>query len=130
MIRTYRTPLIILLITLLLAVGAYSARKVEIGDKDSGKMIDLKKGDLLDVVLRENPTTGYGWDVISKVEPCLKKHGGPDYKADNKMVGSGGRITFHYIASAKGKTQLKLAYKRSWEKFPPIKTYKVNVRIR
>ncbi|MEQ1558122.1 MAG: protease inhibitor I42 family protein [Methyloglobulus sp.] len=45
---------------------------MKLTENDSGKTIELKVGDDLEVVLAGNPTTGYVWEVSSLDSTILK----------------------------------------------------------
>ncbi|MEW6182112.1 MAG: protease inhibitor I42 family protein [Bacillota bacterium] len=100
-------------------------------EKDSGRTVELQAGNTLEVVLSGKPTTGYGWEVASGDEAVIKQVGEPEYKADTARIGSDGKTTFHFKASAPGRTELKLVYRRPWEKnVPPEKTFEATVAVR
>ena len=86
--------------------------------------VTLNPGDLLDIVVRENPSTGYVWlesNIPNKfVLVSLQSDGrGSNFQIDSHlpgMVGVGGSNHFIYKALAPGVTEIKLVLKRPWEK--------------
>ena len=95
-----------------------------LSEPDNGSTVTLHVGERLDLSLAANPTTGYQWEVAAGDSAVIKPVGEPDYKADSAALGSGGTMTFHFVAVAPGKTIVKLIYHRPFEKdTPPQKTF-------
>ena len=116
---------------LLLALPSLAAETpARISEKDSGRTIGLKTGDVLEVTLAGNPTTGYSWSVAS-VGEILKQLGEPVFEsASPGLTGAGGKVLLRFQALRPGKTVLKLAYRRIWEKKAPAATFEVTIRVR
>ncbi len=94
--------------------------------------IKVKKGEILKIELKANPTTGYQWQIDSTADKKLTEFQGSEYKpdkTDNKMMGSGGKETFKFKTIAKGKSVLKFKYVRPAEpqKVQDAKIFKINV---
>ncbi|MEW6573912.1 MAG: protease inhibitor I42 family protein [Bacillota bacterium] len=69
--------------------------------------------------------------IQETVGSILTQVGDPMFQPDSDLVGSGGKITFRFIASAPGWTTLKLVYQRWWEKgVPPLDEFEVNDRVK
>ncbi len=113
------------------ACGPSTPKTVSLAEKDASSTVELRPGDMLEVVLAGNPTTGYSWAVQAVDKDILKQMGEPAYKADSNLIGSGGQFTFRFEAVAAGQTALKLFYQRPWEKdTPPIQTFVVAVIVK
>lgn len=112
------------------AVPAFSVNKTVLTDADSGRKIEIMKGDLVDLIISENPTTGYRWLASTKITPVIRENSPQEFKADSVLIGAGGKRTFHYLAAAKGKVVLGFVYKRSWEKKSAIKSFQVSIIVR
>jgi inhibitor of cysteine peptidase len=101
-------------------------------DVDTGSTVALSRGDTLAVVLKANPTTGYGW-VVAAMDTTVLREIGSEYVPDTVpkgIVGSGGRSFLRFAAVERGKTAVKLEYRRSWETTkPPAKTFQLEVSI-
>jgi len=101
--------------------------------KDSGSTFKMHSGDNLEIVLKANPTTGYGWEIAS-FDSTILKNTGTEYKADrvpSGIVGSGGKSIHRFKVRKTGKTFLKLIYRRPFEKnVPPIETFELTIVVK
>lgn len=133
-----RKVCLIVVVTLLTALGgcafASLSSNVKLGKADEGKTFDLAKGDVLEITLEGNPTTGYNWTQVSGNDKVLMPVGTYTYKqnpAAAEMVGVGGKFTFNFKAIGVGATHLKFSYQRPWEKnVPPIQTFEMNINVK
>lgn len=103
-------------------------------EKDNGSKVMLKQGDVLDITLNSNPTTGYSWKVSQNDPKILLPLGEPQFSLGSKapMPGAGGTQTFQFKALAKGQTTLTLVYVRPWETNvtpTPNDTFSVSVTV-
>lgn len=99
-------------------------------EKDSEKPVSLKVGDAIEVVLKENPTTGFLWVVDTVDKTILEQVGEKEYKADSNAIGAGGTMTMRFRAIANGKTKLKLIYHKMGEEGNrAAKTFKTTVTV-
>jgi len=73
--------------------------------------------------LESNPTTGYGWYLVS--DEGLKVE--TEFKADSELCGAPGKHTFKISSEKKGTFTLKAEYKRQWEKVEPVKTEELTI---
>lgn len=93
----------------------------------------VEVGRTISFALEENATTGYRWDLA---DPEVNGWGlvtldyqGPTKAADGKSrCGAPGRVKVTIKPSSAGDYPIRLAYRRSWEKKPPIATVEVLVR--
>jgi len=91
----------------------------------SGKEIKSKKGEVIEVQLEENPTTGYIWKIQSINDKHLHLIEDKFEKADNG-VGSGGIKTFRLENISEGSSELQIVLSNSWEN-DPVETFKVTI---
>jgi inhibitor of cysteine peptidase len=100
------------------------------GEEMSGSDVTVTKGQTLTVELKGNITTGYTWVVQDVDNTLLEQSGDMEYKSDSNLAGSGGTFTFKFKALETGKTTLKMAYLRTFEKgVEPLKTFELNVTV-
>ncbi len=113
-----------------------SGSPVRLTEADNGKAVTVKTGDLVQVVLAGNPTTGYSWStsLTDADKAVLQQQGDAAYaqeSTDPSLVGGGGTFTFTYKAAAPGQVVLKFDYARPWETgVAPIQTYSVTITVK
>jgi len=84
---------------------------------DADKTINANVNQQFVIALNSNPTTGYNWEesydeaMLKLVESKYE----PGKQAEEGMVGAGGTQYFRFQSLKTGKTEITLAYKRSWE---------------
>jgi inhibitor of cysteine peptidase len=114
-----------------LLIRAMEPATLELDESDNGGTVTLQVGDTVEVVLKGNPTTGFGWmaDITEEDAGIIQQVGEPTYVSDSDLIGSGGTYTFTFKALKAGEAVLKLVYRRSWETDPPIQTFSVTVNV-
>jgi len=114
--------------------GEATSDAVALGAEDDGSEVELAAGQVLEVTLESNPTTGYGWEVSEVDGAVLAQVGEAEFqeapREGEPVVGAGGVQTFRFTASP-GETTLTLVYRRAWEKdVDPLETFTVQVTVR
>ena len=84
------------------------------------RSIQIKVGEKIELSLRSNPTTGYGWVVMDHDSSISVDSKYATDAHEPEMVGVGGTETFSIVCSQSGDYTLELEYKRSWESVDPI----------
>jgi inhibitor of cysteine peptidase len=114
--------------------GELTPEAVKLTEADDGTTIERRAGEMIEISLASNPTTGYGWEVVAPAEPVIEQVGEEEYVPDetsNRRVGVGGTSTFRFKAVKAGQTPLKLVYRRSRETdVEPVKTFAVTVVVK
>jgi inhibitor of cysteine peptidase len=91
-----------------------------ITEEDNGKTMYIKTGIIFYLRLKENPSTGYSWQLsLSKgLSLLMDKYYSPESsKRDKRFVfGAAGFHSWEIKTIAKGRQQIKGIYKRTWEK--------------
>jgi len=123
---TYRTWWVVLVV---FAVGACQTADdgVSIDEGADGTTITLAVGDVLNVALPANPSTGFTWEVTAVDGAILSAAGEPVFEAESTAIGSGGTMTFSFDVLAAGTTTLKMLYHRTFETEPPADTFTLTV---
>jgi inhibitor of cysteine peptidase len=102
---------------------------LEIGPKDKGRHIELRKGDILVVRLPENPSTGYRW-AVHHDGGVLQVEGTHFDPMEGSRVGAGGWRTLRLKAAATGTAKLQLKLWQEWEGDASVSDrYDVSVRV-
>ena len=87
------------------------------------KILQIKQGDTFEILLKENPTTGYIWQTfpwdlenagLAKVLKVRSSKYEPDPKAKG-AVGHGGTRIFQFQVIGEGTGKINFYYGRSWE---------------
>jgi inhibitor of cysteine peptidase len=101
---------------------------LEVDESFDGREIELPVGDELEVVLKENPTTGFRWEVESMAKPACAL-ADDNFELGQTARGSGGIHRWRLKAKQKGEGKISLRYRRSWETKAPARTFTVTVRV-
>lgn len=94
------------------------ADMIVLDETSNGKIIDCSKGDIIEIRLPGNPTTGYSWQQARRPVNdivVLKKETFQTKESDRKMVGVPGTFFFQYEITGRGKEGISLHYKRPWD---------------
>ena len=78
----------------------------------------LRRGQVLAIELGSNASTGYAWEIVEDGSPVLEPAPVPASAAPAvvPMPGAGGTSRWRFRAAQSGTTNLRLVYRRSWEK--------------
>ncbi|MCX6841801.1 MAG: protease inhibitor I42 family protein [candidate division WOR-3 bacterium] len=125
----------LLRITLLIGLAAFVAsctKSVYLTATDNSRTVALVKGQRVAISLEANSTTGYHWELAECDSAILAPQGEPTYAASRTSpIGSGGQASWRFRAMARGKTELRLVCRRSWEnESEPGRTFAVTVVVR
>jgi len=105
--------------------------EVKLDERNSGRRIELAKGQVLAISLKANPTTGYTWEVVEIDKHVLEQEGEAEFKPQSDLIGAPGVETFSFRAVNAGETFLKLGYRRPWEKdVETERTFSLRVIVR
>lgn len=83
-----------------------------LNDQDKGRNLEVETQTLVTVRLKENPTTGYRWEV--ETAGGLEMVGDSFEKTGN-AIGSAGVRVFQFRASGTGSHRLSIRNWRDWE---------------
>jgi inhibitor of cysteine peptidase len=101
----------------------------------NGRTVNLAAGQLLEISLGENPTTGYRWRLV---EAATATHSSKCVLVKDlyepghaRVAGQGGTHRWQFQAAESGACTLELEYRRSWQKgVSPERTFRIHVEIR
>ena len=101
-------------------------------DRDDGSTISLSPGEVVELVLDENATTGYLWSIAQRPEGLHLDDDGYHLPGDARP-GAGGRhwFRFHVEPSTEGSSEgtLIAELRRPWESDGPAeRTFRVTIR--
>ena len=126
--------LLALLISLAAAAcggGGAGPENVYIADEDdNGQSVTMSVGDMLQLMLPENPTTGYTWAIVTNDEGVLAPSGEPAYEVESDAIGAGGTKTFMFQALAPGTSVLQMVNAMQWETpVVPAETFELTIQV-
>ena len=83
-------------------------------EAQNGATVAMAVGDVLQIHLPENPTSGYRWapDEIDEARVAVEP---PSYRAEDGRPGSGGMVTWTLRAKAPGTPRVALKHWRHWD---------------
>jgi inhibitor of cysteine peptidase len=107
---------------------------VTLTEANNGQPLELRQGDVVDLRLRENPTTGFRWQVVRTdglvEEPAVDDAPPSRGPEEHPQVGAGGTRTFRFRARTPrtGRLELKL-----WREFEGdssvVKRFAIDITI-
>mgnify|MGYP001035980172 CR=1 FL=1 len=116
----------VLLVAGLLA-GCAAQQPEEYSDPD--REIEIGVGEQFIIALESNPTTGYMWEADFEESFLTLVQDEFQPAEDKDVVGAGGERRFTFEGVKKGKAEVTLTYKRSWEEdFSDQKVFVVLVK--
>lgn len=131
--QSFKATVVVEAATAAPSTPATDAKEFALGDKDSGKSLELRVGDTVKLVLDANPTTGFSWSKMDKVDQSILKLEKNDYQQNanpGRMVGIGGKTTIVYRAVKPGTAKIDLTYMQPWEPDSEFNTdYTVTVKV-
>lgn len=105
----------------------------ELTEKDSGRTLNLDKGDTFTIQLTSNPTTGFQWkfDAAPFDKQVMSIREDKFIQPDTQLCGAPGKRSLSFQAEGAGRTGLRLIYVRPWEKDrQPAKEFSLVVIVR
>lgn len=82
--------------------------------EDLARPLAVKRGDIVRVVLDENPTTGFRWTVAASDEAHVVQVGSDLAPGSPARPGAGGRREIRFSAVATGNASVELQMRREW----------------
>jgi inhibitor of cysteine peptidase len=102
---------------------------LQFNESSNGSEIELNIGEKFEIILPENPSTGFRWNLVSNGEPACKL-------LDNSFVpssgspGSSGNHSWQFQAVQEGLGKIELVYRRSWEQNKrPAQSFTLSLRF-
>ncbi len=97
--------------------GINAQNFVKLNKNNFQEKITILKDQALEIRLPAKPSTGFGWYLKKGQSTLVKETGNREFITDNpdKPIGAAGTQVIHFIATAKGTSELELLYKRPWE---------------
>ena len=107
------------------------SKEVSIAWSEIDQGVGLEVGDILEVVLPANLSTGYLWEIGFYNQSVLKPYGEPEFFSTSTNLGAEESQKLHFEAIGQGETELVLVYQRSFEEQDVNqKTFQVDVTVK
>ncbi len=103
--------------------------EIVVAESETGRAVTAAVGDKIKVVLPENPTTGFRWQIASFDTGILRAEGDEFVAGGGTGVGGGGQRVFRFDAASRGVASIQLELKRSWEEQSPRSKFAIRVRV-
>ncbi|MFC1960086.1 protease inhibitor I42 family protein [Chloroflexota bacterium] len=86
-------------------------------EADNGSTIQVAVGEVFEVVLPANPSTGYMWEQLhlAPAMELIAPLSNQSFAASSDTMGAGGELRMPFVALGAGETVLFLSYHRSFE---------------
>lgn len=100
-------------------------------EMDNGKHLTCAAGDVIEIRLPGNPTTGFSWAEAAAPSSAVLVKTGEEFrmlKSKQPLVGAPGTFFFKYKVTGKGEEGIRLQYRRPWETSPPQSRFEVLIR--
>jgi len=101
---------------------------VKLSESANGTTVNVDDGNIIELSLKANPTTGFAWAITTVDENILLQTSDSTYDADSDALGSGGVETFNFGTIKSGTTTLELAYTQAGAT-EPGDTFKVTLNV-
>lgn len=100
------------------------------GQQSCPTLLEMDRGQTLEVILDENPSTGYVWTVDKNPELFKTEeiYEADQSKSEVPTVGKGGQKIYRFTATQPGEELLHLKHVRAWEN-APVDEWTCRVRI-
>ncbi|WP_353142971.1 protease inhibitor I42 family protein [Acinetobacter pragensis] len=100
------------------------------GGQSCPALLEMDRGQTLEVILDENPSTGYVWTVAEnlKLFKTEEIYEADQAKSEVPTIGKGGQKIYRFTATQAGEELLHLKHVRAWEN-APVDEWQCRVRI-
>ncbi len=110
------------------ARGDPGERLMRLDENADGREVRLRVGEELDVVLAENRTTGYRWEVLDDGAPVCRVVR-DSFQAGGPALGAPGRRTWGFHAARAGTATVALAYRRPFGGGEPARRFTLRIVV-
>lgn len=104
-------------------------RLITVDQSYAGQTIDLPVGQVMELRLSENPTTGFHWVFTATGSPACALSGDSFQPPTSRAPGAGGEHRWDIRGVRPGLCEVSLAYRRSFESGPPARSFTLHVRV-
>jgi inhibitor of cysteine peptidase len=106
---------------------------VQVDDTFDGRKVALGAGEMLEVRLSENPSTGHRWTQPEESRSgwtAILRQVDDTFESAGTVPGKSGTRILRFEAIGAGDSDLLLQYRRSWDKdAEPARSFRLHVRV-
>lgn len=88
----------------------------------------LGTGDKFEVLLEENPSTGYSWE-FTELDPDILVSSDSSFYSGDAIPGKSGTRKFQFEVKAPGKTTILFRLSQPWDRANAIKQFQVTIHV-
>jgi len=102
---------------------------ITLTEADQNRQVTVAPSQQLRLLLEENPTTGYQWEVVG-LNSAVLTLANDTYESLHNVPGGGGQRALTFQAGHAGRAELHLRLRRAWETDrPPIKAFDATIQV-
>ena len=102
---------------------------VQIDESFLNQTVQLPVGQVMELRLKENPTSGFRWSIAAEGEPSCKVMG-DIFEPGESRPGAGGEHVWQIKAVRVGACEMQLLYRRPFEvDAKPAQSFKFHVQV-
>jgi len=103
---------------------------ISLHEQSDGQVLEASMGDVFEIVLPENPTTGFRWRIESSGEPVCRLVRDSFVPPEQAVPGRGGVHHWEFQVERAGKGTILLVLVRSWQPpGPESRTFRTDVHV-
>ncbi len=99
-----------------------------------GSPVTMHVGQVLEIALVANPSTGYEWEFAADGAPVLARTTGPatppPMDTQPPMPGASSIARWWFRAEKVGDATVRMVYRRPWETVPPVEVVEYRIEVR
>ena len=115
-------------------VQAQRGKTTQVDETFNGRQVVLYVGEVLQVTLSENGSTGYQWGIPPELKrkfPATIREREQTLEAPDGPPGTPGMRHLYFEAVRTGSAELELQYRRPWERAtPPARKFRLRILVR
>ena len=110
--------------------GSSGMSEIVIVQSDQGKTFEINQGNVIQICLEENQSTGYQWEIDALDEQVVAFQDSDYSRVPGTGIGGGGVQTFTFKAQSPGTVKIRLKLRRAWEpEEAAIDRFEVTLRV-
>ena len=123
-------PVVLLCLLLFECARTAPTKMLQIDQRANNTVVVLAVGQTFEIVLPENPTTGFRWELKEAGQPACLPLGDSYEKPAAGALGRPGIRRWRFEAAQAGSGRIALVYRRAWEQdTPPAQVFRITAKV-